>query len=182
MRRPIVGCTAPERTHVATVAGEGRTGGGLFCLRLLAMSFGKARVEMPDGRNVEAIEPDHWPVAGIAVVVPLPARSQHEVERLHHCPFPVDGGEPARSLQHETQRALRVAMGRGNLAGQDQLDAGIETGHDRRLPGQSRIFEDQHPALGLFSADQVARAQQIVADRTIGPAMDLGRRFRLGSH
>ncbi len=61
------------------------------------------------------------------MVVPLPARRQNQIERTHHRLLAVDSGESAFALHNEAQRALGVAMARGDFARQDQLQAGIKT-------------------------------------------------------
>ena len=80
--------------------------------------FGEARIVQQHGRDIEPVQPDHRLRRGIAVVVPLPARSQHQVERSHDGFFAVDGGEGAFALHHEPQGALRVAVAGGDFAGQ----------------------------------------------------------------
>ena len=109
------------------------------------------------------------------MVVPLPARRQHQIERSHHRFFAIDRGEGAFALHNESQRALGVAMTGGDFAGQDELQAGVKAGCGRGGSRQAGVFHDQHPAFGLRRADQVAGAQQVVAGVGIGPAMDLRR-------
>ena len=179
---PAVGGAAPQRAQVAAVAVEAVARGDGRRMRILAQFLGEAGVEVANRRNVETVEPDHRLAGGVAMVVPLPAGGQHQIERPHHRLFAVDGGEGAFTLEHKAQGALAVTVTRRDLAGQDQLQSGIEAGRDRRLARHARVFEDQDAALGLRGADQIARPHQIVARHTIGPAMDLRRRGRFGGH
>jgi len=50
-----------------------------------------------------------------------------------------------------------VTVRRRDLARHDHLDAGIERVGGAHLAPQSRVFKDQHAALGLFGGDQAPR-------------------------
>jgi hypothetical protein len=68
---------------------------------------------------------------------------------MHLRPFATDSGIGALSLDHEAQGGLGVAVWRGDLAGQDHLQPGIEAAGDAGLAGQGGVFQYQHAALGF---------------------------------
>ena len=149
----------------------GRSGAG--CRRRGAVSLcdgcvealGEGGVVEAHGRDIQAVEPDHRPAAVVAVVVPLPVGREHQVAGRHHRALAIDRGEGAVALHDEAERALRVAVGGRDLAGEDELEAGVEARRDGGGARHARILQDQHAALGLLGADQVAGAEQQVARR-----------------
>ena len=95
---------------------------------------------MIDGRHVEHVEPHHRLLARIAVVVRRPVGGDDEVAVLHLRLFAFDRGIGALAFQHEADGGGDVAMRVGNLAGQDQLDAGEQRIGDARLAAHRRDF------------------------------------------
>ncbi len=95
-----------------------------------------------------------------AVIVPGPGRRDDEIAGVHRRALAIDGGIGAAALDHKTQRRLRVAVRRRDLARQDQLQPGEQRAGDLRLPRVTRIFQDQHAAGRLHRADQPARLHQ----------------------
>jgi hypothetical protein len=83
--------------------------------------LGELRIEQADGGDVETIEPDHRLVGGVAMVMPLAARRQHQIVLAHDRLLAIERGEGPVALHHEAQRALAVAVAGGDLARQDQL-------------------------------------------------------------
>ena len=142
----------------------------------------ESRIEQPHSGDVETVEPDHRFVTRISMIVPLPVGGQHQIERVHYRFFTVESGVSTTSFHDETQRTLGMAVARGDLAGQNQLEPGIEAAGDRRLPANAWVFEDQDTPLGLFGADQVARPHQVIASLVVGPAMGDCLGLWLGLH
>ncbi|MNS99432.1 hypothetical protein D3C72_1338340 [compost metagenome] len=174
MRRAAIRRVAFQRTHVAAIAVQAIAGRGLFRELVLGIALSEAGVEVTDGRDVQPVQPDHRRLGRVAVVVPLAARRQHQVEGLHHRLLAVHRGIGAAALHDEAQGALGMAVSGRDLARQDQLQTGVEAGRDRRQTRQAGVFEDQHPALGLLGADQIARPHQVFAGLVIGPLVHLG--------
>lgn len=85
---------------------------------------------MTHGWYVEAVEPDHRLVRRVAVIVPLPTRRQHQIERAHQCLLAINGGKGAFAFKHEAERVLSMPVTGRNLAGQDQLQTGVKAGRN----------------------------------------------------
>jgi hypothetical protein len=113
------------------------------------------------------------------MVVPLAAGRQDQVEGTHDRLLPVHRGVGALAFHHEPQGALGVAMGRRDLAGPDQLQPRVEGRRHGREPGEPRVLEDQHAALGLFGADQIAGAQEEAPRLAVRPQVRMRRRLGL---
>jgi hypothetical protein len=77
---------------------------------LFAVGLEKNRVEQIDQREVESVQPDHWLVGFIAMVVPGPRGRDHEIARPYRGPLAVYRGVGAIAFDNEAQRALGVAM------------------------------------------------------------------------
>jgi len=60
------------------------------------------------------------------MIVPFPGGSNDEVARVHGGAFAADRCECFGALKHEAKRRLRVAMRRGDFAGQNELNASIK--------------------------------------------------------
>jgi hypothetical protein len=99
---------------------------------------------------------------------------------VHRRSFAVDRGVRAVAFEHEAQGALRMAMGRRDLARQHELDPGVEIGGDLRLAAQAGILEDEHAALGLLGGDQSARLDHRRANLRERPGRRLAAAGRLG--
>ena len=179
--RPAGSSAAQEGAQVAAIARRGITRGRRGRV-LTAHALGEAGGVKPHGGDIEAIEPDHRARAVIAMVMPLPIGRQHQVEGAHHRALAIDGGMGSLAFHDKAQRRLGVAMAGRHLTGQDQLQPGIEAIGDGRSTGQPRIFQDQHPPLGLLGRDHAAGAQQIVSRRGIIPAPGPRRSAGLGRH
>jgi putative membrane protein len=181
-RRLVRGLLEVERQHVVAVAGQGialRPGVGLRLLRAL---LGEAGVEESDQRDVEAVEPDHRLAAVVAVVVEGPRRRDDEVAEAHRRALAVDGRVGAFAVEHQAQRRLRVPVRRRHLAGQDQLQPGVQRLRDRRLAAQGRVLEDQDAPLGLFGADEAAGVHDVAADLVVAPEGGGDRALRCRRH
>ncbi len=99
-------------------------------------------------RRVERVEPDDRRVAAVHVLVPGPARRDHEVAFLHRAVFAVDDGGGAVAFDHEAQRVHGVAVRPRLLAGKQDLQRGGEIGGGAAAAADSvRIGEGQHPPL-----------------------------------
>ncbi len=70
----------------------------------------------------------------------------------------------------------------GDLARQDQLDAGKERIGDARLARLAGIFQHEHAALGLLGGDDVAGLEHQLFDFGEFPQRRLHLGLRLGRH
>ena len=61
----------------------------------------------------------------VAVIVPRHRRRDDEVAVVHRRALAVHRRVRPAAFEHETQRALRVTVGRCDFAGQDELHAGV---------------------------------------------------------
>lgn len=85
----------------------------------------------------------------------------------------------AFAFDDEAQGGLRVAVARRDLAGQDQLQAGVERrGHAGGAGKAGGVLEDQHAAHGLFGADDRAGLHDQGADFVVFP--EGGQRLGVG--
>ena len=116
-----------------------------------------------------AVEPNHRPVAVIAVVVPRPGGGRHEIPLGHGRALAVHGGVGAVAFYDEAQRRLRMAVGGSDLTRQHQLKAGVERGRDPGTAAQPGIFKHQDPPLRLLGGDDPARTQHLGAHIRIPP-------------
>ena len=137
---------------------------------------------MIDRRHIEHVEPHHRLLAGVAMIVRRPVGGDDEVTVFHLRLLAFDGGVGALTFQHKANRGRNVLMRVGDLAGQDQLDAGEQRIRDTRLAGHAGIFQNQHAALGLFRADHVACLEHQPFDVTELPDCRLKARLRLLGH
>ena len=151
-------------------------------LHLLVEVLGERGLEVIDRRHVEHVEPHHRLLAGIAVVVRRPVGGDDEVAVVHHRLLALDRGVGALAFQHETDGRGRVAVYVGDLAGQDELDAGEQRMGNARLAGLAGIFQDQHAALGFLGADHVARLEHQPLDVGELPDRRPAGGLRLGRH
>ena len=158
-------------------------------LRALPEVLGEGRTEQADDRDVQSVQPDdrlggavH---AFVAVVVPGPGRRDDEVARVHRGALAVDRGVGAAAVQDEAKRRLGVPVARCHLAGQDQLQPGVQAGRDQRLAAHRRVLQDQHPPDRLLGGDQRTRLHQVgldlrpVPDRGVAGHRGLGRHQRV---
>jgi hypothetical protein len=130
------------------------------CVRSARAHFLEACVEEANHRNIQAVEPDDRFAAAVnavvAVIVPGPARGNDEVARHHGCAFTVDCRISATAMDDEAQRRLHVAVGRRDLARQNQLQSGIERLRHAGVAGQRGVLEHEHAAHGFLGRDQGA--------------------------
>ena len=70
-------------------------------------------------------------------------------------------------------------MRRRDLAGQDQLQAGVERLGDARLAAQRRVLEHQDTPLGLLGADQPAGLEHVRPDLVVAEEHRRDRALRL---
>ncbi|KAG1361630.1 hypothetical protein G6F61_014249 [Rhizopus arrhizus] len=147
-----------HRRHVVAEAGHAVAFGPRDGLGGLRVVLGNAGVQEAQQRNVQAVQPHHGCAAlggfGVAVVAPGPGRRDDEVARVHGGALAVDGRIGAASFHDEAQRGLRVAVAGRDLAGQDQLQAGIQALRDAGLSRQAGVLQDQDAAHGFFGSDQ----------------------------
>ena len=137
----------------------------------------KSGIEETHDGNVQTVEPYHRLVAQVAMVVPGPGRRDDEVAAAHRRAFAIDRGVGTLAVQHQTQRGLRVAMGRRHFARHDELQAGIQRLRDAGLAAQRGIFQDEHAALSLGRAYQRAGLHHTVAHVGVLPQVRDRRRF-----
>jgi len=83
-------------------------------------------------------------------------RRDHEVAGLHRGAFAVDRGERALAFKDKRSADWLCRCAGANVAGNHHLDAGEQRCRDLGLAAQARIFQDQHPPLGLLGGDQLA--------------------------
>ena len=102
--------------------GDGLAGIPRFVVRLC-----EVRRKVVVERKVQAVQPDHGLVSVVAVVVPLPLRREDEVAFFHADFLAADGGEAAGPFDDEAEGEGLVAMRRGRLAWQDQLETCIDS-------------------------------------------------------
>ena len=102
-------------------------------------------------------------VARVAVIVVGPRRRQDEIAGVHRRPLAVDGGVGAGALDDEAQRRGGVPMARRDLAGQDQLQAGVQALRDARLAAQRRDSRARARAARLPSASAAGRLPSAAA-------------------
>ena len=121
-------------------------------------------------------------LAVVAVVVEGPRRGDDEVAVAHRRALAVDRGVGALAVEHQAQRRLGVAVRRRHLAGQDQLQAGVERLGDARLAAQGRVLEDQDAPLGLLGGDQAAGFHHVLAHLVVAPERRRDRAGRLRRH
>ena len=131
--------------------------------------FGEAGVEQRHERHVEPVEPDHRHVSGVYVLVPRPVRGYDEVSRLHRNLRAVDAGEGAAPFEYETEGILCVTVVGCPLAGQHQLQPGVERLSRARLSLQARIFENQDPPFRFLGMHQMSRLHKSRADGGVVP-------------
>src|SRR3546814_12671673 len=79
-----VGGRAAKLPHVMCLSRDRVAWKSGFAMRPFAQPPGEASVEVAHGRDVEAVQSDHGPIAVSAVVVPLPHWSEGQIERLLH--------------------------------------------------------------------------------------------------
>ena len=171
-----------ERQHVGAIARQGIAFGPGDRLHLLRIALGEARVEKRHQRNIEAVEPDDGLLARIAVVVERPRRRDDEVTRMHGGPLTVDGGICAFAFDDKAQRRLAVTVTRRNLAGQDQLQAGVQAVGDRRRAAQTRVLHHQHAPLSFTGGDEAAGLHQVRAHLLVAPQRRHAGRGRCRRH
>ena len=147
--------------HVHAEAREtvaGRALDGVFIVRI---TFRKRGVKEPDDRNIQPVEPDHRGVGMVAVVVPGHWRCDDEITVLHQSAFAIDRSVCTGTVKHEPQRRLAMAVGRGHLARQYQLQPGIKRGCDLAFTPQPWIFQNQNTPLCLFGRYKSAGLQKV---------------------
>jgi hypothetical protein len=114
--------------------------------------MGPARFEQDttqrgDERQVDDVEPGGTRVTVIGVAVPGPRGVEDHVEGFE-CEFVIaDRGHDARAVEPDAQRCGRVAMRGRRLAGEEELDSGMQS-VGRRRPLQARIREQRNSTLG----------------------------------
>ena len=138
---------------VAEMAVSGWDGGGIRRLRVMLRETG---AQEADQRHVEHVEPNRRLPAFVAMLVPRPRRRDDEVARSHVAALARDGRISVLAFDDETQRRGRVAMRARELAGQDQLQAGIERVGREMPAGESWVLEHQHAAFRLGRRDDGA--------------------------
>ena len=110
--------------------------------------------------------------------MPGPGRGDDEVAGAHGGALAIDRRVGAASLDDEAQRGLGVAVAGRDLAGQDQLQAGVQALRDAGLAGQAGVLQDQHAAHGFLGADQRAGGHDVGAHVLVLP--DGGHAARRG--
>jgi hypothetical protein len=119
--------------------------------------------EIPVQLRVEDVEPHDRLRAFVDVLVPGPARREHEITDGHRTRFAVDDRRGALAVEDEADRVHRVPVRSGGLTRREDLQTGVEV-HDRgggaglaRLGIDQREdapFGDVHPAQLERAADQ----------------------------
>src|SRR5581483_5744030 len=138
-------------------------------LTLLRIHLEEVRLERVHQRDVEPVLPDAGAAGAlVAVVVPGPVRREHQVASVDAQLLAIDDGVGALALHDEAQRRRGVAMGRSRLAGQHDLDAGVQ-----RADAGADVASG-----GFLRRDQLARAQHQRPHLPIAP--EHRDRLRLG--
>jgi hypothetical protein len=138
-------------------------------LHLLGKELVELRAEGLHDADVEPVKPHHGLAARIAVVVVGPRRGDDEIARPHHRALAVDRRIGSRPLDDEAQRRLRVAVARRDLAGQDQLQPGVQALRDARFAAHAGVLEDQDAPHRLSRGDQRARLHEIGPRFAVAP-------------
>jgi MFS family permease len=118
------------------------------------------RVHGQQHGDVEAVHPHDGAVTQVPVVVPHPARRQHEITRLHVDAAALDVGVATAPLDHEAQGAGAVAVRGRHLTRQDDLHRRVQRRRRSDLLRVARVDEHQDPALGLVRGHQFPRTQE----------------------
>jgi hypothetical protein len=74
--------------------------------------------------QVQHIQPNNWLITLISVIMPVPRRCEDDVAALEGHLLPLHGSG-ALAVDDEAARVGDVSMGRGYLAGVDDLQAGV---------------------------------------------------------
>ena len=170
------------RQHAGGIAVERVAVGVVGLLHPLVGMVGERRLEMIDRRQVEHVEPHHRLLARIAVIVRRPVGGDDEVAVRHHRLLAFDRGVGALAFQHEADGGGDMPMHVGDLARQNELDAGEQRIGHARLARHAGILQHQHAALGLLGADHLAGLQHQLLDVAEIPHHRLALRLRLRRH
>ena len=159
-----------DRQQPTAVAGGGGAEGARGGLRLLRAALRERCVEQGHDGDVQSVEPHDGPVRLVAVVVPGARGGDDEIPFVHDGLLTVHRGIGPLPLHHEAKGGLAMAVGRGHLSGQDELEPRVERGRDPGLAPQARVLEDQHPPLRLPGGDEAARLEEQGAHVLVAPA------------
>ncbi len=116
-------------------------------------------------RHIERVEPDDRARAAMLMRMPGPARRDDEVAFVHQAFFAVDDRVGAVALEHEAQRARRMAMRSRDLAGLQDLQ--------RRGQGRRRAHAGV-AQIGVVEAEDAALDRRHV--------LEVERAFDQGTH
>jgi hypothetical protein len=137
------------------VLGSGNRLGSLF------VAFEETRVKGVDEWVVQPVEPHHDPVAGMGVIVPVPAGGEEEVARSHGHALAVHRGVGAIASDDEPERCGGVSVGLRGLPRHEDLDPGEEGVDSGRWLGQRWIDQHQHAALRLDHRQCLTEVQRV---------------------
>ena len=76
-------------------------------------------------RQIQDIEPHDWLLALVAVIVPMPIRSDDDVATCEGQLLALNSGE-SLTVDDEAKRRRDMSMGRRRLSGVDELQAGVD--------------------------------------------------------
>jgi hypothetical protein len=138
-------------------------------LHRLGIALHEAGIEERHHWNIEPVQPHDRIGSRIAVVVPGPRGRDDEIARVHRHALAIHRGVRARAFDDEAQRGLRMPVARRDLAGQDQLQPGVQRVRDGRGTAQRRVLEDEDAPLRFRRRDQLARFHDVGADVAVFP-------------
>ena len=72
--------------------------------------LGETAVEEIDQRNIQAVQPNHGRIAGIAVIVKRPGGREDQIARMHADALAIHSGVSALAFDDEAQRGSHVAV------------------------------------------------------------------------
>ena len=134
-----------RRLPAVVPVARGRLGAYRLCLALVGVH--REVLEIAHDRRVERVGPDDRLGPLVAVVVPGHARRDDQVAAPHDELVALDGRVGALAVEHEADRAGRVAVGGRHLARQ-QVQHRDRDRVARRPLRHARIVQSQDPALG----------------------------------
>ena len=140
----------------------------------------EVRLERVGQRDIQPVLPEAGGARLLnAMLVPCAVRGQHEVARAERHLVAIDDGIGAAALHNEPQRRGGVVVGPCPLALLHHLDAGIEPAAGRAHVLALGVAQVDHPPPGVLGADEVDRADHLLAQVGIAPdhRIGLGRRL-----
>ena len=140
-------------------------------------------IQLLHQRDVQPVQPGHGPVACVMVAVPEHGRGEQEVTGTHGNGVAVNHGPDSLASDDEPERALRVAVRRGDFADPQVLDGRPQGGGRERAARQPGIGQGYGPPLPAPpDRHQLAGALGQRKERRPGPVVRLRRGFGVLRH